>query len=184
MKSEYLLKHRKGKKMNVKLSRADWEVKHIQDLKALTKKNSKNQALLDVLANESASAFQKNTVKHILDSAYKKYCIEFDFAKTKTKEDEHYSKLIVAIRDAQKKTVVQSRKERTHELIMIGALTEVTKFEKDRGLVAGVLLDALDRMNENEQVKWDLKKRGDELLHAIEIENKAKKEKRKNDGGK
>ena len=76
------------------------------------------------------------------------------------------------------KEVAQSRKERAHELISIGALTEVVKFEKDRGLIAGALLDVLDRINTNEQVKWDLKKRGDDLLHQIELENKAKKEQR------
>ena len=82
------------------------------------------------------------------------------------------------VKKTKQKEVAQSRKERAHELISIGALTEVVKFEKDRGLIAGALLDVLDRINTNEQVKWDLKKRGDDLLHQIELENKAKKEQR------
>lgn len=166
------------KEKDTKLNRADWESKYIQDLKAQPKKSSKVQALLDVLANASATSFQKNSAKNILDTAYRAYSIKFDFDKAQKKSDEQFAKLLSAKQSVEKKKVAQSRQERAHELITIGALTEVTNFEKDRGLIAGALLDVLDRINANEQVKWDLKKRGDDLLHEIELEKKSKRERR------
>ena len=36
----------------------------------------------------------------------------------------------------------------------------------------------MDRINADEKLKFELKKRGDELLHQIELENKKKKEQR------
>ena len=154
--------------MNEKLNRADWEIQHIQTLKALQKKSTKVQTLIGVIDNPSSTQFQKNMVKNVLDSDYKSYCVKFDFDKTKKKSDENYSKLVYAVKKEKQKSIAQSRKARAHELITIGTLTDVTNFEKDRGLIAGVFLDALERFKKDEQLKWDLKKRGDELLHELE----------------
>ena len=161
-----------------KLNREAWEVEHVKSLRSMEKKSSKIQSFLDLIDSETKTQFQERTLKNILTSEYKAYSMKFDFEQTKKNADNEYSKLIESVKKEKVKAVVQSRKERAHELITIGALTEVTNFEKDRGLIAGVLLDALDRKKSNEQVNWDLKKRGDELLHQIELENKAKKEQR------
>ena len=161
-----------------KLSRDEWEVEHVENLRSMQKKSSKIQALLDLIDSEKKTQFQERALKNIFNSEYKTYSMKFDIEQSKKNSESEYSKLIQSVKKEKVKAVVKSRKERAHELITIGALTEVTNFEKDRGLIAGVLLDALDRINTNEQVKWDLKKRGDELLHKIELENKAKKEQR------
>ena len=100
-----------------------------------------------------------------------------DFEQTKKDKDDALSQLFDSLRKEKREAAARSRKERAHELITIGALTEVTNFEKDRGLIAGVLLDALERFSQNESLRFDLKKRGDALLHQIEVENKAKKSK-------
>ena len=161
-----------------KLTRELWEVEYIKTLRSMPKKTSKIQTLLDLFDKTDKTAFQERALKNVMASEYKAYSIKFDFEQTKKNADNEYSKLFESVKKEKEKAVVQSRKERAHELITIGSLTEVTKFEKDRGLIAGVLLDALDRINADEKLKFELKKRGDELLHQIELENKKKKEQR------
>jgi hypothetical protein len=161
-----------------KLSREAWEIEHIKNMRLMQKKTSKIQAFLDLFDNSNRTAHQERVLKNVFNSEYKTYSIKFEYEQTKKISDSEYLKLFEVVKKTKQKEVAQSRKERAHELISIGALTEVVKFEKDRGLIAGALLDVLDRINTNEQVKWDLKKRGDDLLHQIELENKAKKEQR------
>lgn len=161
-----------------KLNREAWEIEHVKNMRLIQKKTSKVQAFLDLFDNTNRSAHQERVLKSIFNSEYKTYSIKFEYEQTKKIADSEYMKLFEVVKKAKQKEVAQSRKERAHELITIGSLTEVTKFDKDRGLIAGVLLDALDRIKNNEQLKWDFKKRGDDLLHQIELENKAKKEQR------
>ena len=161
-----------------KLSREEWEVEHVKSLRLMQKKSSKIQAFLDLIDNTNRTAHQERVLKNIFNSEYKTYSIKFEYDLTKKNADSEYLKLFEAVKKENQKKALQTRKERAHELITIGALTEVTNFDKDRGLITGVLLDALDRIKANEQLKWDLKKRGDALLHQIELDNKAKKEQR------
>lgn len=161
-----------------KLSREAWEIEHIKNLRLMQKRPSKIQAFLDLFDNTNRTAHQERVLKNIFNNEYKTYSIKFEYEQTKKIVNDEYLKLFEVVKKAKQKEVVQNRKERAHELITIGALTEVVKFEKDRGLIAGVLLDALDRFRNNEKLKLDLKKRGDDLLHQIELENKAKKEQR------
>lgn len=161
-----------------KLNRESWEVEHIKNMRSMQKKTSKVQVFLDLLDNVKKTAHQERALKSIFNSEYKAYSMKYDYEQTKKSADSEYLKLFEVVKKAKKKEVAQSRKERAHELITIGALTEVTNFDKDRGLITGVLLDALDRIKNNEQLKFDLKKRGDNLLHQIEIENKKNKEQR------
>ena len=159
-----------------KLSREAWEIEHIKNLRLMQKRPSKIQAFLDLFDNTNRTAHQERVLKNIFNNEYKTYSIKFEYEQTKKIVNDEYLKLFEVVKKAKQKEVVQNRKERAHELITIGALTEVVKFEKDRGLIAGVLLDALDRIKNNEQLKFELKKRGDELLHQIVLENKKKKE--------
>ena len=161
-----------------KLSRSEWEIEHVKNIRSMHKKSSRTQAFLDLFDNTNRTAHQERVLKSIFNSEYKTYSVKFEYEQTKNNADNEYLKLFEVVKKENQKKALQTRKERAHELITIGALTEVTNFDKDRGLITGVLLDALDRIKSNEQVKWDLKKRGDELLHQIELENKAKKEQR------
>ena len=169
------MQHRKDLKMDVKLSRDDWEKSYIEELRSSEKKSEKIQSVLDLYSREDKTNFQKRTLKNLLDREYKTYSIKFDFDQSKKEKDNALSQLFDTLKKEKREAVARSRKERAHELITIGALTEVTNFEKDRGLIAGVLLDALDRFSQNESLRFDLKKRGDTLLHQIEVENKSKK---------
>lgn len=164
--------------VNEKLSREEWEKKYIQDMRSLEKKSSKIKALLELIDKEDKTPFQQRTLKNVFNSEYRAYSLKFDYEQSKNDTNSVYSKLFDVVKKEKIKSVNQTRKERAHELITIGALTDVVNFEKDRGLITGVLLDALERMKNNEQLKWDLKKRGDDLLHQIELENKKKKEER------
>ena len=161
-----------------KLSREAWEIEHIKNMRLMQKRPSKIQAFLDLFDNTNRTAHQERVLKNIFNNEYKTYSIKFEYEQNKKIVNDEYLKLFEVVKKAKQKEVIQNRKERAHELITIGALTEVVKFEKDRGLIAGVLLDALDRFRNNEKLKFDLKKRGDDLLHQIELENKAKKEQR------
>ena len=163
--------------MENKLNREDWEKSYINDLRTNEKKSEKMQSVLELYDREEKSTFQRRAVKNLLDREYKTYSIKFEFEQTKKDKDDALSQLFDSLKKEKREAAAKSRKERAHELITIGALTEVTNFEKDRGLIAGVLLEALDRFSQNESLRFDLKKRGDALLHQIEVENKAKKSK-------
>ena len=171
------MQHRKGKKMSNKLSRDEWEKKHIYELRSSNKKTEKIVTFLSLYDKSDKTAFQSRVVKNVLDSEYKSYSIKFDFDESRKLKDNALSRLLDSVKKEKRESAARSRKERAHELITIGALTEVTNFEKDRGLIAGVLLEALERFSQNDQLRFDLKKRGDALLHEIEIVNKTKKSK-------
>ena len=160
-----------------KLNRDEWENSYIADLRSNEKKSDKMQSVLDLYDREEKTNFQRRALKNLLDREYKAYSIKFDFEQTKKDKDDALNQLFDSLKKEKREAAARSRKERAHELITIGALTEVTNFEKDRGLIAGVLLDALERFSQNESLRFDLKKRGDALLHQIEVENKAKKSK-------
>lgn len=159
-----------------KLERNQWEIQFIDTLKKTPKKNSKNITLLELYDSQNRTPFQDRLLKNILDGEYKAFCAKYEFEQSKKTADDKYAKALEAMRKEKQKATAQSRKQRAHELITIGALTEITHFEKDRGLIAGVLLDALDRFNLDENLKRTLKNRGDELLHEIELKNKKSKE--------
>ena len=163
--------------MENKMNREDWEKSYINDLRTNEKKSEKMQSVLDLYDREEKTNFQRRALKNLLDREYKAYSMKFEFEQTKKDKDNALSQLFDSLKKEKREAAARSRKERAHELITIGALTEVTNFEKDRGLIAGVLLEALERFSQNESLRFDLKKRGDVLLHQIEIENKAKKSK-------
>ncbi|MES2208476.1 MAG: conjugal transfer protein TraD [Pseudomonadota bacterium] len=70
----------------------------------------------------------------------------------------------------------ETRKARTRELIELGGIVQLTEFEKDKGLLAGVLLYALDQFkgHNGENLKTTLKVRGDKLLDEREEAKKSK----------
>lgn len=166
--------HRKVYDMeNLKLSRQDWENTHIENISKQEKRTSKAKLLFDLYQVQEKKPVQARALKKILDDEYKLYCMEFDLRESKKKASSGYTQLLNISKQEKSKQKAKTRKERAHELITIGALTEVTGFEKDRGLITGVLLDALDRMNANQDLKRILKNRGDELLHQIELQKKS-----------
>ena len=162
---------------NVKLARQDWETAHIDSIAKQEKKTSKAKLLFDLYQVQDKKPVQARALKKILDDEYKLYCMEFDLKESKKKASSGYTQLLNISKQEKNKQQAKTRKQRAHELITIGALTEVIGFEKDRGLIAGVLLEAIERFSQNESLRFDLKKRGDALLHQIEVENKAKKSK-------
>lgn len=155
-----------------KLERSEWEIGFIDSMKKSTRKNTKNTALLDLFDNPKRTPFQDRLLKSILDGEFKTYSAKYDFEQSKKNADEKYTKALEVLRKEKQKASAQTRKERAHELITIGALTEITNFGKDRGLIAGVFLDALERFSHDNDFMRSCKNRGDELLHEIEIKNK------------
>lgn len=98
--------------------------------------------------------------------------MEFDLKESKKKASSGYTQLLNISKQEKNKQQAKTRKQRAHELITIGALTEVIGFEKDRGLIAGVLLEALERFKNDDTLMKQLKDKGDTLLHSIEIQKK------------
>jgi Conjugal transfer protein TraD len=70
----------------------------------------------------------------------------------------------------------EGRKARTRELIELGGIVQLTDFEKDKGLLAGVLLYAMDQFkgHNGSDLKTTLKIRGDKLLEEREEAKKSK----------
>ena len=169
----YLGQHRKAYDMeNVKLSRQDWETVHIDSIAKQEKKTSKSKLLFDLYQVQDKKPVQARALKKILDDEYKLYCMEFDLKESKKKASSGYTQLLNISKQEKNKQQAKTRKQRAHELITIGALTEVIGFEKDRGLIAGVLLEALERFKNDDTLMKQLKDKGDTLLHSIEIQKK------------
>ena len=169
----YLWQHRKASDMeNVKLARQDWETAHIDSIAKQEKKTSKAKLLFDLYQVQDKKPVQARALKKILDDEYKLYCMEFDLKESKKKASSGYTQLLNISKQEKNKQQAKTRKQRAHELITIGALTEVTGFEKDRGLIAGVLLEALERFKNDDTLMKQLKDKGDTLLHSIEIQKK------------
>ena len=88
------------------------------------------------------------------------------------KSKEQQKAILAKLKKADSQRKSNNRKKREHELITIGALTDLTKFPKDRGTVTGAFLYILDRIKENPGFEHQLKIRGDDLLRQREIEKK------------
>ena len=157
---------------NVKLARQDWETAHIDSIAKQEKKTSKAKLLFDLYQVQDKKPVQARALKKILDDEYKLYCMEFDLKESKKKASSGYTQLLTISKQEKNKQQAKTRKQRAHELITIGALTEVIGFEKDRGLIAGVLLEALERFKNDDTLMKQLKDKGDTLLHSIEIQKK------------
>lgn len=151
-----------------RLSKEQWQDSYVSSIRQATKKNSKNTMLLELFDKQGKTPFEERLLKTMFDSEYKSYLAKLDFESIKKSADEKYLTALESLKKERQREAAKSRKSRAHELIKIGALTDVADFEKDRGLILGALLHVKEIINNNAEFKKQLKDSGDALLHEIE----------------
>ena len=72
----------------------------------------------------------------------------------------------------------KTRRQRAHELITIGSLTELIGFPKDRGIVAGALDYVLEKIREDKNFENIIKTRGNRIIKDREDEKTARRTKK------
>jgi hypothetical protein len=154
------------------MEKQQWIDSYLLDLKQSKRLSSNGKVILDLHNRLNKTSVQEKMLLSVLDSEYKAYLAKLDFDKAKKNASDKAKFALDTIKKSQLAENKKNRKKREHELITIGALTDTVGFEKDRGLIAGTLLYAIDKINENESLRNELKERGDTFLHEREIMNK------------
>lgn len=160
--------------MVIAKSREDWENEFIVNLKNSKRLNANLSIVLDLYISENKTKLQEKQLRTCLDAEYKKYCFEIDYQNIKASTSEKTFNAIKKIRQEKNRDSEKNRKLRAAELIKIGALTDVTNFPKDKGLIAGAFLYVLQAMSSDPKLESLIKADGDKLLHDREIQKKEK----------
>lgn len=150
----------------------DFYLKRISELKRLT---AIERNILELSNEKDKTKIQESVLDRLLNNEYRKYKIDEENKIQQRKADERSREILQRLRTPKK----SARKKRNHELISIGALTEVVGFEKDRGLVAGALAYILEQSKHNPNLLDQLKSKGDKILHDREMKRKAEREERR-----
>lgn len=154
------------------MDKQQWVDSYLLSLKQSNRLNSNGKIILDLHNRLNKNALQEKMLTSIIDGEYKAYLAKLDFDKARKNANDKAKFALERIKKSQISENKKNRKKREHELITIGALTDTVGFEKDRGLITGVLLYMVDELNSNESFKVELKERGDKFLHEREIMNK------------
>jgi hypothetical protein len=155
------------------MNKADWLKSYIEISKKSTRPSSNAKIILDFSSRSDLTKVQTKILNSIVDAEYKTYLARLDFDTAKANANNKAKAALDSIKKLQQSEKSINRKKREHELITIGLLTDVCGFEKDRGLILGALLNALDSMQDN-SFKQKTKARGDELLFQIEQAKRSK----------
>jgi hypothetical protein len=155
------------------MEKQQWIDSHVSDLKKSKRLSSNGKIILDLHNRSDKTSIQEKMLSSILDSEYKAYLAKLDFEKAKKNANDKAKLALEAIKRSQLAENKKNRKKREHELITIGALTDTVGFEKDRGLVAGALIYVLEKMQNNDAFKLEIKEKGDALLHERELQKKS-----------
>lgn len=148
----------------------EWQIEYFNGLQKKKKLTANESLILDMYNQENKTSIIQNSLKTLLKSRYNDYKREVEYQTERDKAKEHEQAILAKLKKAKNHQNQQNRKKREHELITIGALTDVTKFPKDRGIVTGAFLYILDKIKENPNFEHQLKVRGDELLREREME--------------
>jgi hypothetical protein len=156
------------------MDKKQWVNSYIETLSKSNRLNSNGRVILDLHNRLNKTNVQEKMLNSIIDGEYKAYLAKLYFEKAKKNAGDKAKFALDAIKKSQLAGNKQNRKKREHELITIGALTDTVGFEKDRGLIAGSMLYIIDRINEHESFRFELKERGDKFLHERELQKKSK----------
>ena len=146
----------------------------IERLKSLEQKSQTEQIIFDLsqsIESGNTTKIHLSSFERILKNEFKKNKAKLDLEKIK--EDE--KKLLANLKkDAQAKSV-KDRKKREHTLISIGALFDMVNFPmEDRGIITGMLLNAIENSKTDSQYFQNFKIKGDEFIAKREAEKKSK----------
>ena len=149
-----------------------WKSDYFFELGKKEKLTSNEKMILDLNNQSEKSSVEKNALASFLNNHYREYKRDTEYQIEREKSKEQQKTILAKLKKVESQRKSNNRKKREHELITIGALTDLTKFPKDRGTVTGAFLFILDRIKENPEFEHQLKIRGDDLLQQREIEKK------------
>ena len=146
----------------------------IQRISNVEKKSQIEQIIFDLvksIQSDNPAKIQLSSFERILKNEFKKYKTKLDLEKIK--EDE--KKVLADLKkDIQAKNA-KDRKKREHHLISIGALFDMVSFPADdKGIITGMLLNAIEQAKSNPQYLQNFKIKGDQFITQRENEKKAK----------
>lgn len=150
----------------------EWQANYFSELASKQKLTANEKLILDLHNQDSTTSVVSNALKSLLKSKYNEYKREVEYLAEKEKNKENMHNILMKLKNEKNRRNQQNRKKREHTLITIGALTDLTNFPKDRGIVTGAFLYILDKIKENPNFENQLKIRGDELLRDREMEKK------------
>lgn len=146
----------------------------IERLKKLENKTQTEDLILTLVSSiESGSPTKQQTVsfERVMKNEFKKYKARLEL--DKIKEDE--KKLLASLKKEAQAAQVKDRKKRDHKLISIGALFEMVEFPtEDKGIITGLLLDAIEKSKSNNGLFQQFKISGDKFITEREQSKKAK----------
>lgn len=149
-----------------------WKSEYFSELEKKEKLTSNERMIFDLNNQPEKSSVEKNALSSLLNNHYREYKRDTEYQIEREKSKEQQKAILAKLKKSASRRKSNNRKKREHELITIGALTDLTKFPKDRGTVTGAFLYILDRIKENPGFEHQLKIRGDDLLLQREIEKK------------
>lgn len=146
----------------------------IERLKKLENKSQNEDLILSLVsAIESGSPTKQqiSSFERVMKNEFKKYKARLELEKIK--EDE--KKLLASLKKEAQAAQAKDRKKREHKLISIGALFEMVDFPtEDKGIITGLLLDAMEKAKSNNGLFQQFKISGDKFITEREQSRKAK----------
>ncbi|MGQ1480523.1 conjugal transfer protein TraD (plasmid) [Acinetobacter baumannii] len=146
----------------------------IERLKKLENKTQTEDIILTLVSSiESGSPTKQqiSSFERVMKNEFKKYKARLEL--DKIKEDE--KKLLASLKKDAQAAQAKDRKKREHKLISIGALFEMVDFPtEDKGIITGLLLDAMEKAKSNNDLFQQFKISGDKFITEREQSRKAK----------
>lgn len=143
-------------------------------LKKLENKSQTEDLILTLVSNIESGTPTKQQIssfERIMKNEFKKYKARLELEKIK--EDE--KKLLAGLKKDAQAAQVKDRKKREHKLISIGALFEMVDFPtEDKGIITGLLLNAIQSAKSNPNYFDNLKISGDKFISEREQSKREK----------
>lgn len=153
----------------------EWTAFYLDRISELKRLTAIEKNILELSLESEKTKIQESILQRLLNNEYRKYKSDEEFKIEQKKTDERSRELLQRLRAPKR----SSRKKRDHELISIGALTDVLDFPKDRGTVAGAFAYILEQSKINPNFMDQIKSKGDKIIHDREIQRKQEREERR-----
>lgn len=151
----------------------EWKSDFLSRLSNKKRLTSIEKIILTLAFDAQLPKMKQTALERLLRTEYKKQIAESNLSKEKKLAAEKQHELLKQLRALERTQSKISRQKRAHELITIGALTELLTFPKDRGTVCGALDFVLAKIKSDKDFEHQIKQRGDAILKQREEEKQA-----------
>ena len=157
----------------------EWKISYLKTISEKRRLKSSEKVILEMSRKENLSKVQTLSFIRLLQAEYKKYRIDLNMKAKIAAETGKQKELLEKISNIKTKEEKKSRRARAHELITIGALTELIGFPKDRGIVAGALGFVLEKIRQDPNFENLIKTKGNKIIKDREDEKNQKRSQKK-----